>query len=206
VAANGIVSIQIAAELGTGSFAPISGGASSGSLLTKNILPVRGLSKLCLVSTSCTQNLPLELTQPTNTTTPSPMIKGVGIGGLLTIGGTSPIRISIEAAPWTIKQAVKIDQITTPMTPGGVKVFINVTRAGFAHEPASGTTSTAQPSGVVQLISPMQTVTNLTSGSNAKLSLFSTLTVHFIPEPGMLLLIGSGVAGLVMLGRSRMRK
>jgi hypothetical protein len=206
VAANGIASIRINAELGTGSFAPISGGASSGSTLTKNVLPVRGISKLCLVTTACSNFLPLDLTQPTNTTTPSPAIKGVGIGGLLTIGGTSPIRISIEAAPWTIKAAVKIDQITTPMTPGGVKKFINVTRAGFAHDPGSGTTSTAQPSGVVQLISPMQTVTNLTAGSNAKLSLFSTLTLHFIPEPGMLLLLGSGVAGLVLLGRSRMRK
>jgi len=201
VAANGIASIRINAELGTGVFAPISGGASSGSLLTKNILPIRGLSKLCLVTTSCTQFLPLDLTQPDGTG-----IKGVGIGGLLTIGGTSPIRISIEAAPWTIKSAIKIDQITTPMTVGGVKKFINVTRAGFAHDPSSGTTSTAQPSGVVQLISPMQTVTNLTSGSNAKLALFSILTIHFIPEPGMLLLLGSGVAGLVLLGRSRMRK
>jgi hypothetical protein len=36
--------------------------------------------------------------------------------------------------------------------------------------------------------------------------LFSTLKVHFIPEPGMLFLLGSGVAGLVVLGRRRMRK
>jgi len=77
---------------------------------------------------------------------------------------------------------------------------------GFAHDPSSVTTNTAQPSGVVQLISPMQIVTNLTSGSNAKLSLFSTLRVHFIPEPGMLVLLGAGVAGLVLIGRSRMRR
>jgi hypothetical protein len=30
-------------------------------------------------------------------------------------------------------------------------------------------------------------------------------SLHFIPEPGLLLLLGSGVAGLVLLGRSRMR-
>ena len=52
--------------------------------------------------------------------------------------------------------------------------------------PSSATTNTAQPSGVVQLITPMQVVTNLTSGSNAKIALFGFLTVHFIPEPGML--------------------
>jgi len=203
VAANGIASIRINSELGTGTFAPISGGALSTSVLTSNVLPVRGLSKVCLLSTQCTNFLPLILTQHVATS----MAKGVGIGGLLTIGGgTNPIRISIEAAPWTIKTATQIDQITTPMTPMGVKIFINVQGAGFAHDPSSTTTNTAQPSGVVQLISPMQIVTNLTSGSNAKLSLFTTLKVHFIPEPGMLILLGSGVAGLVLLGRRRMRK
>jgi hypothetical protein len=28
---------------------------------------------------------------------------------------------------------------------------------------------------------------------------------RFVPEPGMLLLLGSGVAGLVLLGRSRLQ-
>jgi hypothetical protein len=207
VQANGIASVRVTATMLTGTFAGISGAAAASTqMLSQNVLPVGGLAKVCLVSTACTQFLPLDLTQPTNTTTPSPALKGVGIGGLLTIGGTSPIRISIEAAPWTLKKGVSIDEITTPMTPGGVKIFINRTANGFAHEPSSGTTSTAQPSGVVQLISPMQVVTNLTSGSNAKIALFGFLTVHFIPEPGMLLLLGSGVAGLVLLGRSRMRK
>jgi len=202
VSANGIASLRITAQLGTGTFAPISGGAASTTVLTKNVLPVRGLAKVCLLSTQCTNFLPLQLTQHVATSA----IKGVGIGGLLTIGaGTNPIRISIEAAPWTIKTGTAIDQITTPMTPGGVKQFINVTGMGFAHDPGSLTTNTAQPSGVVQLISPMQIVTNLTSGSNAKLSQFSTLRIRFIPEPGMLLLIGAGVAGLALLGRQRMR-
>jgi hypothetical protein len=203
VSANGIASVRINSALGTGTFAPISGGAASTTVLTKNVLPIRGLSKVCLLSTQCTNFLPLQLTQHTAMSA----VKGVGIGGLLTIGGgTNPIRISIEAAPWTIKTGTKIDQITTPMTPGGVKKFINVTQMGFAHDPSSATTNTAQPSGVVQLISPMQVVTNLTSGSNAKISLFTILKVHFIPEPGMLVLLGSGVAGLVLLGRRRMRK
>ena len=77
---------------------------------------------------------------------------------------------------------------------------------GFAHGPSSNTSSTANPSGVVQLITPMQVVTNLTTGSNQKIALFGFLTIHFVPEPGMLLLLGSGVAGLVLLGRHRMRK
>jgi PEP-CTERM motif len=31
-----------------------------------------------------------------------------------------------------------------------------------------------------------------------------TLTLNFVPEPGTLLLLGSGVAGLAILGRRRM--
>jgi hypothetical protein len=202
-AGNGIASVRVQATMGTGTFAPISGGAASTTVLTANVLPVNGLAKVCLLSTQCTNFLPLALTQHVATS----MAKGVGIGGLLTIGGgTNPIRISIEAAPWTIKTGTSVDEITTPMTPMGVKKFVNRTAQGFAHDPSSTASSTAQPSGVVQLITPMQVVTNLTSGSNTKIALFGFLTVHFIPEPGMLLLLGSGVAGLVLLGRHRMKK
>jgi hypothetical protein len=198
-AANGIASIRVQATLQSGTLGPISGAVNSTTTLTQKTLPVVGLAKVCIFSTACGLFLPLELTQNNGA-------KGVGIGGLLTIGKGSLINISIEAAPWTIKTKTSVDQITTPMTPGGVKKFVNRTQMGFAHDPSSGTTSTAQPSGVVQLISPMQVRTNLATGSNEKLGLFGILTVHFIPEPGMLLLLASGVAGLVVLGRSRLRK
>jgi hypothetical protein len=35
---------------------------------------------------------------------------------------------------------------------------------------------------------------------------FVILVIRFIPEPGLLLLLGSGVAGLVLLGRRRIRQ
>jgi hypothetical protein len=201
-AAAPIVGILITASLGTGTLGPISGNANSSvNPLTSAILPVGGLAKVCLLSTTCGGNLPLLLTQHTGATG----TKGVGIGGILTIGGTSPIRISIEAAPWTLKTKTSIDQITTPVG-GTVKIYVNRTEKGFAHGPSSNTTSTATPSGVVQAITPIQVVTNLQNGSNLKIALFGFLTIHFIPEPGMLLLLGSGVAGLVLLGRHRMRK
>jgi hypothetical protein len=75
---------------------------------------------------------------------------------------------------------------------------------GWAHAPVSTTTSTAQPGGVVQLVTPNQIVTN--SALNEKIGSFGILAIRFIPEPGLLLLLGSGVAGLVLLGRSRMRQ
>jgi hypothetical protein len=200
-AAAPIVGILITANLGTGTLGPVSGGVQSVSPLTNSRLPVQGLAKVCLFSTLCGTALPLLLTQHTAGTG----TKGVGIGGIITIGGTSPIRISIEAAPWTVKTKTSIDQITTPVG-GTKKIYVNRQAKGFAHGPSSITSTTALPSGVVQFITPMQVVTNLQTGSNLKIALFGYLKIHFIPEPGMLLLLGSGVAGLVLLGRHRMRK
>jgi len=205
VKSNGIASVRIDATMGSGALAPISGNAASNvAVLTQNTLPIRGVTKLCLLTTVCTEFLELSHTQLT-----SMGVKGVGIGGLLTIGGTNPIRISIEAAPWTIKQGTSLDEVST-VPSNMVKVYTSINAAGFVHTPGSntgaGASSTAQPSGVVQLISPMQVVTNLTAGSSKKIALFSRMSIRFIPEPGMLLLLGSGVAGLVLLDRHRMRK
>jgi len=43
-------------------------------------------------------------------------------------------------------------------------------------------------------------------GNSTAIPLFMTLTLHFIPEPGLLLLLGAGVVGLGLLGRSRIKK
>jgi hypothetical protein len=127
----------------------------------------------------------------------------VGVGGLLFVGN-GVVRISIEAAPWTVKTATVLDEITT--TGKANQTTVPVTLKGFAHGPISLTTSTANPSGVVQLVTPAQVTTNLPFGSNSKVGAGNALRIHFIPEPGLLLLIGSGVVGLALLGRSRLRK
>ena len=226
-AGNGIAAVIIQFRPKTGTLGPVSGVfASTQSALTMDVLPIGGLAKVCLLSTVCTDYLPLFLTQPTTngaryqltTATPNQLtpgglqgkrikapgtgVKGVGIGGLLTVGGNTPIRISVEAAPWTIKTATAIDQ-TDDNT--GAAAFHNVTRMGFAHGPASGTTTTAAPSGVLQIVTPSQIRTNLNLGSSKKLGAITELLIHFIPEPGLLLLLGSGVVGLAVLGRNRMK-
>jgi len=227
VVGNGVAALILQGFGGTGTIGPVSGAIGSTAPLTQRVLPARGLSKICLLSTVCTDFLPLLLTQPTtngaryqvNTATPDQLtpnglqgkrlgvpgtgVKGVGIGGLITVGGDSPIRISLEGAPWTVKTATAVDQ-TDDAT--GTAAFHNVTRMGFAHGPASGTTSTAQPSGVLQIVTPTQVRTNLALGSNVKLSILTELLIRFIPEPGLLLLLGSGVAGLALIGRSRIGK
>jgi hypothetical protein len=84
---------------------------------------------------------------------------------------------------------------------------ITVTHKGYARGPLSSTTSTALTGGVIQLVSPTQLHnTGIRGGNHDTVALFTTLTVNFLPEPGLLLLLSSGIAGLVLIGRSRMRK
>ena len=73
---------------------------------------------------------------------------------------------------------------------------------GFVHGPVSGTSSTAQQSGVIVMLSPGQVI----AGSEPPAPVLAALRLHFIPEPRFVLLLGSGIAGLVVIGRHRMRK
>jgi hypothetical protein len=80
-------------------------------------------------------------------------------------------------------------EITSPVLPGA-----------FAHGPASLTSSTAQPSGVLQLVTATKVFTSLT-GAFPELPVTGVLTLHFAPEPGALMLLGSVVAALAVLAR-----
>ncbi len=187
----------------TGTWGGISGGIASTSTGEVGIMGQGGMVKICLLSTACTQFLPMIFNQPTTVNgVPGTGRKGVGIGGLITAGGYGGIRISLQAVPWTIKTATVIDQIT-PIA-GPPRIMSTWVAKGWAHGPASTTTSTAQISGAVQLITPSQVTTNLPLGSSDKMGSFVITVIHFIPEPGLLLLLGSGVAGLAFLGRRRM--
>ena len=163
------------------------------------------MAKICLLSTACSQYLNMPFTRPTTVNgVPGTGITAVGVGGLITAGGYGGIRISLEAAPWTIKTTSVVDQITTPT--GGSRVFTTQTYKGWAHAPASTTSSTAQPSGVVQLVTPGHITSNIPLGSNDKLAGMYITVMRFIPEPGLLLLLGSGVVALGLLGWRRMGK
>jgi hypothetical protein len=177
------------ATLGTGTLSGISGAPPMGQAA----LPIPGFARVCLLTTDCTTNLPLDLTLNDGNT-------GIGVGGTLTIAGFGQIHISLENAPWTLATVSGLNQ-----TVGGG--FKTLTRVGFVHGAASASdSSTAAPSGVIQLIAPQAVVTAGMPGNSTAIPLFITMTLHFIPEPGLLLLLGSGVVGLGLLGRSRMNR
>jgi hypothetical protein len=153
---------------------------------------IRGRSRLCIIVANCANTFDTPLTLNNANT-------GIGVGGILTGGKFGPLRISIVAGPWTVGSGSAINQ-----TQKGL--FKTVTATGFLHGAASSLGSTGQQSGVVQLISPMQVITSGAGANNELQSLFSIWTFHFLPEPGFLLLLGSGVVGLGILGRNRMRR
>jgi hypothetical protein len=157
-----------------------------------NTLAIRGVSRLCLLSAppcSTPFDIPLSLNSA-NT--------AVGVGGLLTGGGFGSLRISIQAGPWTIGTGTAVNQ-----TQEGN--FKTVSQHGFIHGATSNPGSTASPSGVIQLISPMQVETLGAGDNNEFQSLFTIWTIRLVPEPGFLLLLGAGVVGIGILGRNRMR-
>jgi hypothetical protein len=184
-----IPSVRVTATLKTGFLSGLSGGPPGGGSI-----PVKGLARVCLLSIGCQPLLyiPLALTKNNGAT-------GVGVGGLLTTLGVNNLRFSVQANPWTIGASSGVNQ-----TANGA--FKTLQRSGFAHGPASNSSTTLRNSGVIQLITPAQVDILGVPANNLKLTLFSTLTIHFVPEPGLLLLIGSGVVGLGLLGRSRLRK
>jgi hypothetical protein len=150
-----------------------------------NLLGVSGAAKICLIfAPACGSAVNVPLT-PTAAT-------GLGIGGTQTIPGA--VALTMYHAPFTVGQPVMTlhtanSTISTPTLPGGLQVPFS---------------NTATPSGVLQLVTVTKVYTSLISAF-PELPVFAVLTLHFIPEPGTLLLLGSGVVGLAILGRRRSR-
>jgi hypothetical protein len=183
-----VASIGVAATVLSGSLGDFQTGLNQ-----SNTLPIKGYSRLCLLAAPpCATPFDIPLSVNSANT-------AIGVGGLLTAGGFGSLRLSIQAAPWTIGTGTAVNQTQEGQ-------FKTVVQHGFIHGAASGTGSTASPSGVVQLIAPMQ-VETLGAGDNNELqSLFTIMTLRFVPEPGFLLLLGAGVLGMGILGRNRMRR
>jgi hypothetical protein len=188
------------AEIKGGTFYNLSGAISNPGNLTQNTMPLAGIARVCLFLSDCIAFLDIPFTESGT--------RGIGLGGIITAATvSSSLSFSLVNAPWQLATASLLQQTTmTPQTPSS-GMTITVTHKGYARGPLSSTTSTALTGGVIQLVSPTQLHnTGIRGGNHDTVALFTTLTVNFLPEPGLLLLLSSGIAGLVLIGRSRMRK
>jgi hypothetical protein len=186
-----LLTATVRARLGTGTFAAISGGEP----LTSNALPVPGGWKICVLFPGCGNYLVIPFTGDGT--------RGVGVGGTVTIfsKGISGPAFTLAGAPWTIGVA----SVTGVSTANGGTATL--TAAGFAHGPASATSSTAALSGVVQFVTPVRAkgLHGIYRSDFEWVPPFVKLRLRFIPEPGLSLLLGSGVADLLLLARRRAR-
>jgi hypothetical protein len=146
-------------------------GSFSGGALA-GVMPILGVAKVCLFG-SC----------PVASANLSVPLSVVGAGGVATVDGV--VDVTVIGAPWTV----------------GTAYAGTLSAMGFAHGPASGTSSTAQISGTVRLVTPIFISTNI--AASAVIPAFGFLTLHFVPEPGTLLLLSGGIAALVGVGRRR---
>jgi hypothetical protein len=178
----------------TGTLGPISGGGP----LTQNTLPLTGNYKVCILLAGCSSFFTVPFQSGS---------VGVGVGGMVTANGFGAgFRMSVQNAPWTLATA-SITGATTynHMIPPANRGTTTVTAVGFVHAPGSGTSSTASIGGVVQVVTPTLITTNLQK-PNTRIGLPISMAVEFVPEPGLTLLLASGVAGLALLGRRRMNR
>lgn len=106
-------------------------------------------------------------------------LNNVGAGGTALVTGA--VNLTVVGAPWTTGTAA-----------------VGATTLMGGKSPSS---NTGAASGTVTLVTPVFISTNI--GASSVIPGFAILTLHFVPEPGTLLLVGSGIAGLVAYGRSR---
>jgi hypothetical protein len=126
-----------------------------------------------------------------------------GIGGFP--GGGAPLlAVPLKVGtPNTVFQSaggVAITAISAGWTAGTAAITI-VNTSGTSTATAMGSNGlTPGGAGTLVLVTPTKILTNVAG----TLAAFGVLTLNYVPEPGTLLLLGMGVAGLAAIGRRRM--
>lgn len=136
---------------------------------------LQGVSKVCLFGDGGCANAIANIGVP---------LTVIGDGGSQFV--TAAVNLTVFGAPWTTGQAA----------------IGTITRMGSALGPASQASSTALASGSLQLVTPVHIVTNISA--SVVVPIWGVMTMHFVPEPTTLLLLGGGVVALAAAGRSRL--
>ena len=185
---------------GGGFFSNLSHATTSPAKLTQNTLPIAGIARICLIISGCLSGATLEVDLSQNGT------RGVGIGGTITAStplSPTSLELSLHHAPWQLAPATLLQS-----TANGIATAM---ATGYARGPNATTnnghsSTAAKIGGAIQLIAPSQVYTQGVPGGHSDTqALFTRLTLNFVPEPGLSLLLGPGVVGLALLGRRRMR-
>jgi hypothetical protein len=180
----------------SGFFFDLSHATTTPAKLTQNTLPIAGIARICLLFSGCSVGFTLEIDLTQN----GPPHRGIGIGGTITAStpvAPSPFELSFQHAPWQLAPATLLQS-----TMNGV---ITAMATGYVRGPLSNTSTAAKIGGTIQLIAPSQVLTEGIGEHSDRQALFTRLTLNFVPEPGLLLLLGPGVVVLALLGRRRMR-
>jgi hypothetical protein len=175
------------------------GGQTKPAINGNRTLPIPGRSKVCILFPGCSNYIPVPFTE--NGTV------GHGVGGMVTVNtfakGENALKVSVVGRPWTIGVTTVTDVETRNHALSATE-----RTTGFIHGPASATTTAstaAQTGGVIQLVTPSEVRTSLDPPDDRQ-ALLVFGRFRFVPEPGMVLLLGSGVGGLLLVGRRRMRR
>lgn len=188
-----VTSIRVAASLRGGAFdidpfAPPFGEPA----ITDGSLVFPGAVRICMLVpplAPCVAGFSIDLTKGSGSI-------GIGIGGLLTAGGSGTLRVSLYGAPLTVNTAYA----TAETENGAVATAFS---AGSMGGPARFTSTAGQTGGFLSLVTPVHAV-----GGGSFDTLFPgfvRLEITFLPEPGVFVLLGAGALGLAGLSWKRSR-
>lgn len=185
-AATGVNSIVLPTQLFTG-VSLISSFNASFANLTKNVNVVGGTASGGTLNGTATIGV---LGGLVNLFIPLNVIGGGGVA----VGGAASLAVTVTGSTlWTTGTAKNVG-ITTTTPLGAVLNTVTVSGSNNLNSVSGGT---------ITLVTPVRILTN----AAGNLPGFAIQRLTFaVPEPGTLLLIGSGIVGLGLVGRRKLRK